>query len=437
MVDENKKNFYINRNIKLMPSYIALTWDVIFIWTISTMFFSTEKGLDYSQIIALDSILMLIGCVICIPINKFFEKIPSSTASRLGTLGYAAYILLCIFGTSYYVFVIAQVFLAFAYTVNSVKVNKILTESLSVVNRNKDYERVYGKGLFLYYVLEAVGAILITYVYSWNHYAGYWASLGVVVLAEVISIFITDAKKFQQSNIKLKAEVVSKNDEKKSSSYFKILKSGFFVCLLIYICVMRGTLSIVGSGFKVYLQQLTEDFKVLPIWLFGYIYAGIKITSAISSKYQFKFNLKFGVRSIVIFTFFSIVTFIINGVIYLINPSSIVSIILIVISTYIQGAMYAPIRIFANNYMQVCMHPKDMDKSYSIRVSVEYFGYATISALYAMLLSIYSDNVGLTNLVFIGILILPIVISMVLFIKFLIKKHAQKYTIINDEYVND
>lgn len=435
-MEENKKSFYMGRNIKIMPSYIALTWDVIFIWTISTMFFSQQKGLDFSQIIALDSILMLIGCLICVPINKMFEKMPSTSASRLGTLGYAAYILLCIFGTSYYVFVIAQFFLAFAYTVNSVKVNRILTESLAVVNRGKDYERIYGKGLFFFYILESVGAILITYVYSWNPYAAYWVSLGIVIIAELLSIFIVDAKKFQSSNVKIAMEQPGVESKKKTSSYARILKSGFFICLLLYVCIMRGTLSIVGSGFKIYLQQLTDIGK-LPIWLFGYIYAGIKITSAISSKYQFKFNLKFGVKSIIIFTTLSIVTFIINGVIYLINPTSIISIIAIIISTYIQGAMYSPIRIFANNYMQVCMHPKDMDKAYSIRVSVEYFGYASISALYAMLLSKFTNNVGITNLVFIGILIIPIIIFMISFIKKLIKKHAQKYTIIKEDYIND
>jgi len=436
MVDENKKNFYINRNIKVLPSFIAITWDVIFIWTISTMFFSIQKGLTYSQIIALDSILMLIGCIICIPINRLLEKMSSTMASRIGTLGYAGYILLCIFGTSYYVFVIAQIFLAFAYTTNSVKVNKILNESLEVVNRNKDYERVYGKGLFIYYVLEAVGAVVITYVYSWQPYAAYWASFAVVVLAEILSLFIVDAKKFQDSNVSLKAETNTNKTPKKSSSYLKILKSGFFVSLLFYVLIMRGTLSIVGSGFKVYLQQLT-DVGSLPVWLFGYIYAGIKITSAISSKYQFKFNLKFGVKSIIIFTLLSIVTFVINGVFYLINPTSLWCIIIIILSTYIQGAMYSPIRIFANNYMQVCMHPKDMDKAYSIRVSVEYFGYATISALYALLLGIFSDNVGLTNLIFIAILIIPIMVSMIIFIKSLIKKHTQKYTIIKEEYVED
>ena len=50
-----------------------------------------------------------------------------------------------------------------------------------------------------------------------------------------------------------------------------------------------------------------------------------------------------------------------------------------------------------------------------------------------MILSI----VGVVVIAFIAVLIIPIIISMVLFIKFLIKKHAQKYTIINEEYVND
>ena len=63
----------VDRNIKILPSYLALTWDIIFVWTISTMFFSTQKGLSYSQIISLDSILMIIGCIRCIPVNRLFE----------------------------------------------------------------------------------------------------------------------------------------------------------------------------------------------------------------------------------------------------------------------------------------------------------------------------------------------------------------------------
>ena len=127
----------MNRNIKIMPSYIALTWDVIFVWTISTLFFTTQKGLSYSQVIALDSILMLFGCIMCVPINKLFNRMSTINATRLATFGYGAYLILCIVGNSYPVFIVAQFFLSFAYCVNSVRINTLTVDSLKIANRKR------------------------------------------------------------------------------------------------------------------------------------------------------------------------------------------------------------------------------------------------------------------------------------------------------------
>lgn len=431
----SKQNVYINRNIKLMPSYVALTWDVIFVWTISTMFFTNVKGLSYSQVIALDSILMLIGCLICVPINKLFERVPTIWATRIATLGYGVYLLLCIIGKNYAVFVLAQFFLSFGYCLNSVKINNALVENLNVAKRGKDYQKIFGQGLGIYYVLEALGAIVITYIYSWNPYAAYWTGFAVVVVAEIISIFLKEPKKFQPKNVNIDAKANSVNAKEKSSLK-TILKSSFFVCLLMYMFFMRGALSIVGSGGKVYLQQLT-NLNAIPVWMFGYLYSGIKIASAISSKYQFKIDTKFGVKSLLIFTLFTIATFFLIGVIYIIDMSALWAIILIVVLLYIQGALYSPVRIFANNYMNVCIDPKDIDKAYSFRVSVEYAGYAIISALYAFILGATSDNYGLTNILFMAILTIPLLITMVLSINQIVKTYAKKKTVIKDEYVND
>ena len=168
MTNEDRKNFYMNRNIKLSPPLIALTWDVIFIWTISTLYFTTVKGLSNAQVITLDSILMLFGCLFCIPVGKLFQNVSPIKATRIGLLGYAAYLLICVFGEkgNYLIFVLAQPFLAFGYAVMAVKINSVLNDSLLVVKRDKDYQRIYGKGLSLYYVFECVGAIVVTYVYN-------------------------------------------------------------------------------------------------------------------------------------------------------------------------------------------------------------------------------------------------------------------------------
>ena len=87
--------------------------------------------------------------------------------------------------------------------------------------------------------------------------------------------------------------------------------------------------------------------------------------------------------------------------------------------------------------MQVCTSKKNIEKAYSIRTMVEYLGYALISYVYAMLLAGFKDNYGLTNIVYISIFAIPLVVSLILFIRALCKKYASKYTIIKPEYTNE
>lgn len=176
---------------------------------------------------------------------------------------------------------------------------------------------------------------------------------------------------------------------------------------------------------------------MIPIWTYGYIYAGMRILTAITSKYQFKFNLKFGVRSLIILNVMIILTFVLSGVIFVLNPTSIISIIVIVALSYIMCAIRIPNQIFLNNYMQVCTSKKNVERAYAIRTMVEYLGYAGISSIYAALLSGFGDNYGLTNIVYISIFAIPLIISLILFIRALCKKHAQKFTVVKDEYVKD
>ncbi len=438
MTNEQRKEFYMNRNIKLSPTLIALTWDVIFIWTISTLYFTSVKQISNSMVITLDSILMLCGCLLCIPAGKIFQNVSPTTATRIGLLGYACYLLICIFSPvgNFFVLMLAQPFLAFGYAVMSVKTNSILFNSLNVVKRDKDYQRIYGKGLSLFYVIECVGAVVITYVYNWEPTMVFWCSLGIVLIAEILTIFIKEPKKFMEKNVNIQSKNEVEKHTKKPDSFFKILKSSFFIFLLIYAFFLRGVLSITGSAFKIYLNGLVNG-NVIPSWSYGYIYAISRIVVALASKYQFKFNLKFGVRSLVIFCVLIISTFVLTGVLALFVPTSAISIILIVVMSYIMCAIRTPNQIFLNNYIQVCTPKRNVERAYSIRTMVEYMGYAAISAVYAALLNLFGDNYGLTNLVYISIFAIPIILSMILFIKALVKKHAQKFTVIKDEYTKD
>lgn len=434
MTNEERKNFYMNRNIKLSPSLIALTWDVIFVWTISTLYFTQVKGITNSQVIMLDSILMLFGCLFVVPVNKLFQNMSPIKATRIGLFGYVGYLLICIFGTNFATFIFAQPFLAFGYAIMSVKSNSVLTQSLSEVKRDKDYQRVYGKGLSIYYVIECVGAIAVTYVYDWKPDMVYWLSLGIVLLCFLYSFLFKEPKKYMDRNVEIKQ--IEVKGRQKPDSFKKILASSFLIFLLIYAFLSRGILSITSSAFKIYLNTLING-GIIPIWLYGYLFAGSRITNVISSKYQFKLNLKFGVRSLIILNVLTILTFIGCGAMFIINPTSIVSIVVIVILSWIQCALRMPNQIFLNNYLQVCTNRKNQERVMSLKVMVEYMGYAAISAVYSLILAGFNDNYGLTSLVYIGIFAIPLIVSLILFIRALCKKHAQKFTIIKDIYTKE
>ena len=436
VTNEERKEFYMNRNIKLSPSLIALSWDVIFIWTISTLYFTAVKGLSNAQVISLDSILMLFGCLFCVPIAKLFQNITPIKSVRIGLFGYAGYLLLCIFGTNYFTFILAQPFLAFGYAIMGVKCNSVLNQSLSVVKRDKEYQRIYGKGLSIYYIIECVGAVSITYVYNWKPHMVFWFSLVIVATCFALSFLFKEPSKFMEKNIDINGKIEKDKVVRKPDKFLKILKSSFFGLLLLYAFFFRGILSISGSAFKIYLNELIGA-QIIPIWAYGWLYAGSRITNVLSSKYQFKFNLKFGVKSLIIINALILITFIGSGVAYVINPTNIISIIVIIVLSWIQCALRMPNQIFLNNYLQVCTSKRNIERAYSIRTMVEYLGYAIISAVYVAVLAGFNDNYGLTSLVYISIFALPLVVSMVLFIKALIKKYAQKFTVVKDEYTKD
>ena len=129
--------------------------------------------------------------------------------------------------------------------------------------------------------------------------------------------------------------------------------------------------------------------------------------------------------------------FVAVGVLYLISPTSIINMILIVICCCVLCSLRSPNQIFVNNYLRICMPKKNLESAHAVKTTVEYLGYTLLNFTYAGLLSAFNDNLGKTNLTYIAIFAIPLIVSMMLFIKILCKKHAEKFTIIKDEYTKD
>ena len=120
-MNEERKNYYMNRNIKLYPFYLAFTWDVVFVWTIIILFYTNVKGLSYSQAIFLDSLLYLSAFVLSVPVSKLIYKVKPLLASQIANLFVIAFLLLVMFGTHFFTFMIAEILFSVFMIISNIK----------------------------------------------------------------------------------------------------------------------------------------------------------------------------------------------------------------------------------------------------------------------------------------------------------------------------
>lgn len=438
-MNEERKNYYMNRNIKLYPFYLAFTWDIVFVWTIIILFYTNVKGLSYSQAIFLDSLLYISAFILSVPVSKLISKVKPLLASQIANLFAIVFLLLVIFGTHYITFMIAEVCFSVFMIISNIKNSLLLSDSLRLVKRDKEYNRIYGGGLGMYYFIDAICCIFATTIYQFNPYICFIVAIVVMVLIEFLSLLLKEPSKFQESNIDIsKKEIDSTKQKSKSKRKYKkkTFWTAFIISMLAYCIFFRGMASIDASVLKIYLQELTNN-SVIPLWSFGILYAGYRLSNSLASKFQFKYELKFGVRSLILFSIIGIVSIVGTGLIYLFAPLNVVTIIITLLLFYIFSSIRPANHVFIMNYLQVCLTSKDLDKGYTVKNMAEYLGYGLCSSLYSILLGVFNDNFAYSNLVYAGIIILPLIISLIFFIRALVKKYASKYTVIKKEYVED
>ena len=149
----------LKKNVKVYPWYRAFAYDFLFLWTISILYLTEIKGFSYSRIILLDSIFMLSAFLLQIPMAKLIKKIGRAHASQLASIASLSFVAIYIFGQNYWLFIIANVLYGLGTCTRNITDVEILSLSLKKLRRKNEYSRLEGKGMFWYYIIEALTAI--------------------------------------------------------------------------------------------------------------------------------------------------------------------------------------------------------------------------------------------------------------------------------------
>ena len=462
----------LETNIKIFPFYRAFSYDVLFLWTISIMYL-TWKGLSYAQTIYLDAVFMISAFITQIPMTKVVKKIGRANSIRLAGLFSVAFSVILLLSRNFWWFVLANVFYGLSAAIKNIADTEILALSLKRLDRSNEFSKIEGKGTFWHYFFESIAAISSGYMFEYiSPYAPVIATLTCNIILVIFALVLKDPKngdvldeikelkeakiKTRKNEVKINinansilkatdnglmsAKVLLDNQQennkgkrrKKEASYKDLLKDKFVISMVIFCFCFYGIMSVYSTLAKVYYQEI----GVQP-WVFGYIYFVFKMVTAFCSKYQFKFEHKKGVQSLIIFSFLTIMSFGLNGIMASISYSSIISIIIITSMFIIQNAIRAPYRIFVKNYINISCDKNTLPKVLTLYGMAEYLGFSFITLTVAVIMDLSSNNFGLTNLIITGIVAIPMFISIVIFIRELIKKYTKKHTIIRPDIKED
>lgn len=416
----------LKKNVKVYPWYRAFAYDFLFLWTISILYLTEIKGFSYSKVILLDSIFMLSAFLLQIPMSKLIRKIGRAHATQLASIGSLIFVAIYLFGTTYWMFVIANILYGLGTCTRNITDVEILSLSLKKLKRKNEYSLLEGKGMFWYYIIEAITAIASGYLYEYvNPYAPVIGTAICTIILVVLSFIIKDPL---DEDDELIEQQTLENKKEREPSYKTLFKRPFVIWMTIFCFCFFGISSVHQTLSKVYLQNIN-----VPAYLFGYIFCGYKLISALASKYQFKYELKRGVKSLIIFSIIMVFSYSACALIYLINADAIISIIIALLlfaSQHIARAIY---RITVKNYINGCVSKNSLTKTLTIYSMAECSGYAFTTLFTSLVMEISNNSYVITNLALVALFAIPLIVSAIFFIRALIKSYMTRCTVVRKD----
>ena len=416
----------LKRNVKIYPWYRAFAFDFLFIWTISILYLTEVKGLSYSQVILLDSIFMLSAFLLQIPVAKVIKLIGRANATRIASMFSLGFVAIYLFGTGFWMFIIANVFYGLGMAIRNITDAEILSLSLKKLRRKNDYSEYEGKGMFWYYIIEGITSIAAGYLYEFvSPYAPIIGTAICTLILAVLSFIIKDPLDEDEELIE---QQIADNKKEREPSYKALFKRPFVVWLAIFCFCFFGIAGVHQTMSKVYLQDINT-----PAYLFGYIFCAYKIIAGLASKFQFKYELKRGVKAIVILSMMMLLGFAISAIAYAVNPTAIISIFVVLILFASQHVSRASTRITVKNYINSCVSKNSLTRTLTIYSMAECLGYTFATLFTSLVMELSGNSFVVTNISLVALFVVPLAISVAFFTRALIKSYISRCTTIRKD----
>lgn len=360
---ENETKKYEN-NIKLYPIYKAISWDLLFFYTILFLFLTQVKGISPADVLLAEAMYPAFKVILLIPLTTLIEKIGKRKSLILANIINAISVLFFIISTNLAYVIIAQFFSAIAFNIKGIAETNMLYDSLPKdEKRGSKFSKIDGKGGAWYYYLDAIASAIAGFLYVVNPYIPMCLALITCFASAFLSYKFVEVENGTKEKIILRKYV---KDLKSSFRY--MFQSSRLKYLLIFGAVFSGLL-----GSLVSLRSGVLEEIGVPDQYFGIIFAILGLISGIASRNQNKLHNHFHNKTLAMISIPAVVSCILVGFTVALKfpyTMTLVVILLLFATQFIaKGPFYTLIKRYLNNFTNTSLRAK-ISSCYNLTESI-------------------------------------------------------------------
>lgn len=354
-------------NTRLYPIYKALSWDLLFYYSISFLFLTQTKGISAAAVLFTDAFYPIFKFILQIPCAAIVGKLGNRKSTIIGNILVTLSVAILIFANGIPQIIISQFFSSFGYALKGLTESNLLYDSIPrSKKRNHLYSTIEGKGASYYYYIDAISSTATGFLFVFNGYLPIVVCLVLCTLATFLSYRFKEHTNLEIQKEKTPTFRSSLFDLKQAFKF--IFRSSRLKSLILFNGILTATLAILVS----LRSSILIDIG-LPEQYFGIIFAILGIISGIASAKSSWFHDRYRNRTLKMFGMITGISMILIGfsVIYNLNFGLTLEILLILFTLQfiIKGPFYTLIKRYLNSFSNSSMRPKILaasDLFYSI-----------------------------------------------------------------------
>lgn len=382
------------RNLILFSIYKMLSYDLLFYYIVSFLFFTETKGMSASEVLFMDAFYPFFKLIFEPIIVLYIDSRSKKTCLITGNFCIFLSILIIIFTKNPLWLIIVNLFMAIGFAikdqVESTFAYSLITET-NIKKKRDLFLKIDGKSTSKYHIFSAISSILASAFYTINPYIPFILSASALFIATVICFFFKIYEKREKKSVL-----------KDFQNYFTELKASFkFINnsnRLTYLIVFHGLFHGISSTMISSRNSLLTDINVSTTSR-GILFALFSLIAFSSSKKAVYIHGKFKNKTLSLFanTYFLLMLTI--GLTTYSDNFGIISCFILFCCMALQYIIEAPYRTIINQYLSNFTTPELSTKIFSITGFIAQLFSLTFMLLTSLILKYFETSI---SFIFIG-----------------------------------